>query len=156
MKKQNSVIFEINNTGKKKRDCRNVKVFVSLKFKYRNTVKSTESNLKKKGTRNSRSLIFFKIGVIKIFTNLKGKHLRWRLFLIKSQTWGPATLFERDSNTFFTEHLQWLLLKNRLKRKFEISPVYMTKVTGLQRKKLEKERMVWSGDCLRLQRRYIN
>ena len=86
MKKQNFVIFEINNTGKKKRDYRNVKVFVSLKFKYRNTVKSTESNLKKKRTRNSRSLIFFKIGVLKIFTNLKGKHLRWRLFLIKSQT----------------------------------------------------------------------
>ena len=38
---------------------------------------------------------------------------------------------------FFTEHSQWLLMKNGLQRKYEISHVYMTKVTGLQRKKLE-------------------
>ena len=42
---------------------------------------------------------------------------------------------------FFTEHLQWLLLKNGLERKYEISPVYMTKVAGLQRKTSEKERL---------------
>ena len=30
----------------------------------------------------------------------------------------------------------------------------MTKVTGLQRKKSEKERMTWSGECLRLRRNY--
>ena len=55
---------------------------------------------------------------------------------------------------FFTEHHQWLLLKNGLQRKYEISPVYMTKVTGLQRKKSEKERMTWSGECLRPRRNY--
>ena len=55
---------------------------------------------------------------------------------------------------FFTEHQQWLLLKNGLQRKHEISPVYMTKVTGLQRKKSEKERMTCGGECLRLRRNY--
>ena len=54
--------------------------------------------------------------------------------------------------TFFTEHHQRLLLKNRLQWKYEISPVYMTKVTGIQRKKSEKERMTWGEECLRLQR----
>ena len=33
-------------------------------------------------------------------------------------------------------------------------PVYTTKVTGLKRKKLEKERMIWGGECLRLRRNY--
>ena len=55
---------------------------------------------------------------------------------------------------FFTEHQQWLLLNNELQRKYEISPLYMTKVTGLQRKKSEKERMTWDGECLRLRRNY--
>ena len=55
---------------------------------------------------------------------------------------------------FFTEHLQWLLLKNRLQRKYKISPVCMAKVTRLQRKKSEKERMIWGGECLRLRRNY--
>ena len=55
---------------------------------------------------------------------------------------------------FFTEHQQWLLLQNGLQRKYEISPVYMTKVTGLQRKKSEKERMSCGGECLRLRGNY--
>ena len=54
----------------------------------------------------------------------------------------------------FTEHHQWLLLKNGLQRKSEISPVYMTKVTRLQRKKSGKERMTWDGECLRLRQNY--
>ena len=52
-------------------------------------------------------------------------------------------------NTFFTEYHQRVLLKNGLQREYEISPVYMTKVTGLQRKKSEKERMTWGAECLR-------
>ena len=39
---------------------------------------------------------------------------------------------------FFTERLQWLLLKNGLQKKYEISPVYLIKVTGFQRKKIVK------------------
>ena len=57
MKKQSSVIFELDNRGKKKHDWQKreksdintvVKglIFASLKFKSRNTVKSTKSNLK--------------------------------------------------------------------------------------------------------------
>ena len=43
--------------------------------------------------------MFFKIGILKNFANFIGKHLRWSLFLIKSQSQGPATLLKRDSNT---------------------------------------------------------
>ena len=53
--------------------------------------------------------------------------------------------------TFFTEHHQWL---GKFRTSYEIFPVYMAKVTGLQRKKSEKERMTWSGECLRLRRNY--
>ena len=35
--------------------------------------------------RSSRSQKFFKIGVLKNFTNFTGKHLCWNLFLIKLQ-----------------------------------------------------------------------
>ena len=40
-----------------------------------------------------------KTAVLKSFTILKGKHLRWSLFLITLQTFKPATLSKRDSNT---------------------------------------------------------
>ena len=43
--------------------------------------------------------MFFKIGALKNFANFIGKHLCWSLFLIKSQSQGPATLLKRDSNT---------------------------------------------------------
>ena len=33
--------------------------------------------------RSSRSQMFFKIGVLKNFKNVTGKHLRWGLFIIK-------------------------------------------------------------------------
>ena len=42
--------------------------------------------------------IFFKLGVVKNFANFKSKHLSWSLFLIKLQTFWPATLLKRDSN----------------------------------------------------------
>ena len=54
--------------------------------------------------RSSRSQMFFKIGVLKIFSIFTGKHLCWSLFLIKLQAL-------RSYNTFFfIEHLWWLLL----------------------------------------------
>ena len=65
--------------------------------------------------------MFFKIGVIKNFANFAGKHLS--LFLIK--LWSedlqlyyksPTQLFSYEifeifKNTFFIEHLHWLLLE---------------------------------------------
>ena len=42
--------------------------------------------------RNSHSQMFFKTGVLRIFANFLGKHLRWNLILIKLKT------FKRDSN----------------------------------------------------------
>ena len=45
------------------------------------------------------SEVFFKKVVLKKFVNFTGKNLCWSLFLIKLQTWGPATLLKRDSNT---------------------------------------------------------
>ena len=43
--------------------------------------------------------MFFKIGVLKNFAIIKGKHLNWSLSLIKFQAFRPATLFKGDSNT---------------------------------------------------------
>ena len=37
--------------------------------------------------RPSYSQMFLKIGVLKTFANFIGKHLCWRLFLTKLQTW---------------------------------------------------------------------
>ena len=38
--------------------------------------------------------------VLKNFVNFTGKHLRWSLFLIKLQTWKPATLLKETSKQF--------------------------------------------------------
>ena len=49
--------------------------------------------------RSGRLQMFFKIGVLKHFTIFTGKHLSWRLFLLKLQAFRPATILKRDSNT---------------------------------------------------------
>ena len=63
-------------------------------------------------------------GVLKNFTNFKGKHLCWSFILMKLKAWRLATLLKGYSSTgvflvkfakflrtpFFTEHLRWLLL----------------------------------------------
>ena len=50
--------------------------------------------------RGSRSQMFFKIGVLKNFANVTGKHLCWSFLR-------PATLLERDYNTgAFLRNLQ--------------------------------------------------
>ena len=55
------------------------------------------------GAQASRSQMFFRIGVLKIFTIFLGKHLCWTVFLIK--------LLKRHSNTsVFCEH--WDIFKN--------------------------------------------
>ena len=48
--------------------------------------------------------MFLKIGVPKDFANFTGKHLGWSLFLLKREVFSSEIY-----NTFFTEHLRWLL-----------------------------------------------
>ena len=48
---------------------------------------------------SSCSQLFFKIDVLKNFENFTGKHLCWSFFFMKLQTFRPATLLKRDSNT---------------------------------------------------------
>ena len=63
--------------------------------------------------KSSRSKKFFKIGVLKNFAILTGKHLSWSYFLIKLQVCRSTILVKRDSSTggevikdtFFTGHL---------------------------------------------------
>ena len=75
----------------------------------------------------SRSLMFFKIGLLINFPIFARKYLRWNLLLIclKSHAWWPATLLKNRPLqrcfpvnitkclriAFFMEHLRWLLLK---------------------------------------------
>ena len=67
-----------------------------------------------------RSQMFFKIGALKYFTIFIGKHLCWSLFSytgLQLYLQEPSTqMFSCEycqtlKNTFFTKHLQWLLLK---------------------------------------------
>ena len=51
--------------------------------------------------------MFFKTAVLESFAIFTGKHLRWRLFSIKSQFFRPASLLKRDSITgFFIQTLR--------------------------------------------------
>ena len=66
--------------------------------------------------RSNRSLIFFKIGLLKNFANFTEKHLWWSLFLIKIIKQTPTEVFSREIlkifiNIFFTKHFRWLLLQ---------------------------------------------
>ena len=49
--------------------------------------------------RSSRSQVFYKIGLLKVFGIFTGKHLCWSLFLVKLLAFRPGTLLRRDSNT---------------------------------------------------------
>ena len=73
--------------------------------------------------RPSRSQMFLKVVVRKSYAIFTGKRLRWSPFLIKFQSFRPATLLKRNSNksvflwilqnlrtVFFIEHIRWLLL----------------------------------------------
>ena len=44
-------------------------------------------------------VLFYKKGVLKYFAVITEKHLFWGLFLIKLQTFSPASLLKRNSNT---------------------------------------------------------
>ena len=52
--------------------------------------------------RSSRSMMFFKIVLLKNFPIFTGKHLCWSLFLIKLKMWRPVTLLKRDSIKVFS------------------------------------------------------
>ena len=74
--------------------------------------------------RSSRPEVFCKRGVLSNFTKFTGKHLCQSLFLNKFPGLRPATLLKKETlaqvyscefceiskNTFFIEHLWWLLL----------------------------------------------
>ena len=44
--------------------------------------------------------------------------------------------------------------EEKIAEELQISPLYMMNVTGLQRRKSEKKRMAWGGECLWLRRNY--
>ena len=52
-----------------------------------------------KNTKSSHWRCSMKKVSLKYFATFIGKHLCWRLSLIKLQTWRPADLLTRDSNT---------------------------------------------------------
>ena len=67
-----------------------------------------------KKDKSSRLQIFFKVGVLKIFANFTGKHLCWSLASLLKKTSTQVfscETYKNFKNTFFTEHLWWLLLK---------------------------------------------
>ena len=67
----------------------------------------TNENIERDRVNNKRPIIFrrshrgcsVKIGALKNCANFIGKHLCWSLFLIKFQTFSPATLLKKESNT---------------------------------------------------------
>ena len=77
--------------------------------------------------RNSCLQLFFKIGFLKNFTILTGKHFWCRVFFIKYTAFRAATLSKGDSDTgvflrtlqsnfrtaFYIEQLRWLILNSR-------------------------------------------
>ena len=70
-----------------------------------------------KPMRSSRSQMFFKIGVLKNFAILTGKHLCWSLLYIKLHAWRcfltqvlSCEYCEIFKNTYFEEQLRWLIL----------------------------------------------
>ena len=72
--------------------------------------------------------LFCKKGVLRNFANFTGKHLCWSLFLIELQTFKPAALFKRDSNTDFS-----LILKTRFVLKiFKLLPWLFGHVKALR------------------------
>ena len=69
--------------------------------------------------RRSRSHMFFKISVLKNFTNFTGKHLCWSRFLVNLQALGDVHVlfcefYEILKNTFFIERLWRLLQRSAL------------------------------------------
>ena len=58
------------------------------------------------------SKMFFNIGVLKNFAIFTGKHLCWRLFLIRLQAFSPVTFLKRDS---YTDVFLWILQNSNSK-----------------------------------------
>ena len=62
--------------------------------------------------------MFFQIGVLKNFSIFSVKHLRWSLFF-SYQKENPTQVLSCEycefyENSFFIEHLRWLLLKGSI------------------------------------------
>ena len=74
--------------------------------------------------RRSCSQMFFKITVLKNFKIFTGKHLCWSLFLIKFQSWWPATLLKRNSNTgVFCEYCKILKISSFSRTPMKVAPL---------------------------------
>ena len=56
--------------------------------------------------RSCRSQMFFKIDILKNFTNFTGKRLWWSLFLIKLQAWMPKRCNENRLQRYNTKKVQ--------------------------------------------------
>ena len=77
-------------------------------------------------SRSNQRIYSVKKAVLKRFANVKGKHLCWSLFLMKSYAFRRSTLLKRDSkiNFFlvkFAKFLRTPILKNICKRLLCIS-----------------------------------
>ena len=68
---------------------------------------------------NSHSLMFCKIGVLKIFAIFTGKHMCWSLLLIKLQDWILEFSLRRDSNRG-ASYEYWEIFKSNILPKFDV------------------------------------
>ena len=104
-------------------NCIATDVFGTIMITTFSNKKNAENCKKHHRSRNGRSQMFFKIGVLKNFSIFTGKHLCWSLLLNKWQTFKSAALLKETptqlfsceyceifKNTFFIEQLRWLLL----------------------------------------------
>ena len=94
--------------------------FVNMKLKKTCNHDSWFRSLGKRFT----EAVFYKKGVLKYFAKFTGKHLCQGLYFNKGARLRPASLFKKETlvqvfscefceifeNTFFIEHLRWLLL----------------------------------------------
>ena len=85
------------------------------------------TNLCNKFIQKQPFTMFFKINILKNFAIFTGKKLRWSLYFIKLQAFGPGTFLKRDSNMFFCEYCE--IFKNSY---FPVttSVLFVTKFVG--------------------------
>ena len=125
------------------------RTLIASYFRPVNIAKFLRTAFLKNTSRSNRLHVFFKIGVLKSFTNFTGKHLCWILLLKKLAGWRPATLFKKIlqhryfpvkfekflRSPFFTEHLRWLLLHLRYFATFIWRTIFLFSTHRLMYKK---------------------
>ena len=70
--------------------------------------------------------VFYKKGVLKSFAKFTGKLLWWSHFLIKLQTWRPATLLEETPTQVFSCEYSEILKNIYFKEWLRMVPVFIT------------------------------